>query len=218
MHTEDDLLPISALQHLVFCERQCALIHIEGLWSENYLTARGRVMHEKKVDTPNTESRGDLKIEYGMPLRSLQLGLAGKADVVEFHKQSTGEWLPFPVEHKLGKPKKDDSDRVQVCAQAICLEEMLKVRIPKGALFYGRPRRREDVLFDEVLRQKTADIAMRLHALFKIGKTPAAHYEPKCDSCSLFDLCLPKLPCRKVTAQSYVDKLMAESPPAGEYV
>lgn len=218
MYCEDELLPISALSHLIYCERRCALVHIEQVWQENIFTARGRVMHEKKVDMPNTESRGNLKIEYGMPLRSLQLGLAGKADVVEFHKQSTGEWLPFPVEHKLGKPKKDDSDRVQVCAQAICLEEMLKVHIPKGALFYGRPRRREDVFFDETLRIKTADMAMWLHALLKAGKTPAAHYEPKCDSCSLFDLCLPKLQGRKVSAQSYVENLMAEYLPAGEHV
>jgi len=191
MYSDDELLQLSALQHLIFCERQCALIHVEGLWSENYLTARGRVMHEKKVDTPATESRTDLKIEYGMPLRTLQLGLVGKADVVEFHKQSTGEWLPFPVEHKLGKPKAGDSDRVQLCAQALCLEEMLNVRIPAGALFYGRPRRREEVVFDEGLRAKTIDTASRLHALIGAGKTPSAIYEPKCDSCSLFDLCLP---------------------------
>lgn len=210
MVTEDDFLPISALQHLVFCERQCALIHLEGQWSENYLTALGRVMHEKKVNAPALESRCDLKVEYGMPLRSLRLGLAGKADVVEFHKQPSGAWRPFPVEHKLGKPKLDDSDKVQLCAQAICLEEMLNVSVPDGAIFYGRPRRRQEVVFDGKLRLNTETAAAQLHDLIGSGKTPAAVYEPKCDSCSLFDLCLPKLSSQSRAAQCYVNQLMAE--------
>ncbi|MBI4397581.1 MAG: CRISPR-associated protein Cas4 [Candidatus Omnitrophica bacterium] len=162
MYSENDLLQVSALQHLIFCERQCALIHLEQQWNENFLTVLGRVMHEKKVDTPATESRGDFKVEYGMPLRSLRLGLTGKADVVEFHRESSGSWRPFPVEHKLGKPKIDDCDRVQLCAQAICLEEVLKIEVPQGALFYGKPRRREIVLFDNYLRIKTEDAAKRL--------------------------------------------------------
>lgn len=210
MADEDDLLQLSALQHLIFCERQCALIHLEQQWSENFLTALGRVMHEKKVDTPALETRKGLKIEYGLSLRSLRLGLAGKADVVEFHKQSDGTWIPFPVEHKLGKPKIDDSDKVQLCAQALCLEEMLKVSVPEGAIFYGRPRRRQEVAFDEKLRLKTETAAARLHELIASGETPAAVYEPKCDSCSLFDLCLPKLSTRSGSAQSYVDRLLAE--------
>lgn len=209
MYTDDDLLPLSALQHLIFCERQCALIHLEQQWSENFLTALGRVMHEKKVDTPASESRNDLKIEYGMLLRSLRLGLIGKADAVEFHKQSGNLWQPFPVEHKLGKPKVNDSDKVQLCAQALCLEEMLKTTVPEGAIFYGRPRRRQEVTFDEALRSKTEVAAARLHQLIGFGKTPAAIYEPKCDSCSLFDLCLPKLSSQSGSAQNYVDQLMA---------
>ena len=167
-------------------------------------------MHEKKVDTPASESRGDRRVEYGMLLRSLRLGLAGKADVVEFHKQPGGAWLPFPVEHKLGKPKVDDSDKVQLCAQALCLEEMLNVTVSEGAIFYGRPRRRQEVVFDGELRLKTEVAAERLHVLLASGKTPAAVYEPKCDSCSLFDLCLPKLSNRSKSAQSYVNQLMAE--------
>ncbi|MBI2094701.1 MAG: CRISPR-associated protein Cas4 [Candidatus Omnitrophica bacterium] len=206
--SEDELLYLSALQHLVFCERQCALIHLEGQWNENYLTALGRVMHEKKVDQPAQESRGDLKIEYGMPLRSLRLGLSGKADAVEFHRQPDGSWLPFPVEHKLGKPKIDDSDRIQLCAQAICFEEMLSVQVPRGALFYGRPRRREEVAFDEALRQKTQETAGRLHALIKAGITPIAVYEKKCDACSLVDLCLPKLANRSKSVHSYLREIM----------
>lgn len=210
MYSENDLLPISALSHLIYCERRCALVHIEQVWQENIFTAQGRVMHEKKVDTPASESRKDLKVEYGMPLRSLRLGLVGKADVVEFHKQYSCEWLPFPVEHKLGKPKTDDSDKIQLCAQTLCLEEMLNVRIPEGALFYGRPRRREDIIFDDLLRKKTEAAAAQLHELLSAGITPVAVYGPKCDSCSLFDLCLPKLSTRSGSAQSYVDRLLAE--------
>ena len=129
MCTEDDLLPLSALQHLLFCERQCALIHIEQMWNENLFTAEWRIMH-KRVDEANRESRGDVRIEFGMPLRSLRLGLIAKADVVEFHRKPASqnvkspEWVPFPVEYKRGKPKKDNCDEVQLCAQALCLEEM----------------------------------------------------------------------------------------------
>ena len=143
----DDLIMLSALQHLVFCERQCALIHIEQLWSENVLTAEGRIMHDK-VDTANRESRGNIRIEYGVPMRSLRLGLIGKADVVEFHKPcpvmylngNSDKWIPFPVEYKRGKPKGGNCDKVQLCAQALCLEEMMNVEIPEGALFYGQTR------------------------------------------------------------------------------
>ena len=150
-YTEDELIQLSALQHLVFCERQCALIHIEQLWSENLFTAEGRIVHEK-VDTANRESRGNIRIEYGVPMRSLRLGLIGKADVVEFHRNGD-KWTPFPVEYKRGKPKGGNCDKVQLCAQALCLEEMLNVEIPEGSLFYGQTRRREDVTFDEKLRR-----------------------------------------------------------------
>ncbi|VAW34145.1 CRISPR-associated RecB family exonuclease Cas4 [hydrothermal vent metagenome] len=154
MYDEDDLLPLSALQHILFCERQCALIHIEQLWVENMFTAQGRIMHER-VDRSGGESRGDIRIEFALPLRSLRLGLIGKADAVEFHRQSEGNpaWLPFPVEHKRGRPKKDNCDKVQLCAQALCLEETLSLTIPQGALFYGKNRRRQLVEFDEVLRR-----------------------------------------------------------------
>ena len=121
MYTEDDLIPLSALQHILFCERQCALIHIEQVWSENLFTAEGRIMHER-VHTADRESRGDIRIEFGMWLRSLRLGLIGKADVVEFHRKPDSQkagsevWVPFPVEYKRGKPKKDNCDKVQLCA------------------------------------------------------------------------------------------------------
>src|SRR4030066_972158 len=144
VESNDDLIMLSALQHFFFCPRQCALIHIEQLWAENVLTAEGRIMHDK-VDTANRESRGNIRIEYGVPMRSLRLGLIGRADVIEFHKMDDGTWTPFPVEYKRGKPKMDDCDKVQLCAQAICLEEMLNVQVKSGALFYGRPRPREEV-------------------------------------------------------------------------
>ncbi len=194
---EDDLLPVSALSHLLFCERRAALIHIEQAWAENLFTAEGRIMHER-VHRAGQESKGDVRIEYGMPLRSLRLGLIGKADVVEFHRkpvsQKAGvvEWMPFPVEYKRGKSKRDNSDKVQLCAQAICLEEMLDVEIPGGALFYGKTRRRQDVVFDSVLRRETEDAAKRFHELVESEVTPKPVYSKKCDNCSMYDLCMPK--------------------------
>ena len=148
MYDEDQLLPISALQHLLFCPRQCVLIHIEQAWVENRLTAEGRIGHEK-VDKGGAETRAGRKTVFGLPLRSLRLGLVGKADVVEFERDGDGNWIPFPVEHKHGRPKQKDCDRVQLCAQALCLEEMTGISVPEGALFYGKTRRREDVAFDD---------------------------------------------------------------------
>jgi len=196
-YIEDDLLPLSGLQHLLFCERQCALIHVEQAWAENLLTAEGRILHEK-VHAADRESRGDVRIVYGMPLRSLRLGLIAKADVVEFHRKpesfekGSEKWLPFPVEYKRGKPKKDNSDKVQLCAQALCLEEMLDVEIHEGAIFYGKTRRRQDVAFDAELRRETEDTAKRFHELVGSSRTPKPVYGKKCDSCSMYNLCLPK--------------------------
>jgi len=196
-YIEDDLLPLSGLQHLLFCERQCALIHVEQAWAENLLTAEGRILHEK-VHAADRESRGDVRIVYGMPLRSLRLGLIAKADVVEFHRKpesfekGSEKWLPFPVEYKRGKPKKDNSDKVQLCAQALCLEEMLDVENHEGAIFYGKTRRRQDVAFDAELRRETEDTAKRFHELVGSSRTPKPVYGKKCDSCSMYNLCLPK--------------------------
>ncbi len=193
-YTEDDLLPLSGLQHLLFCERQCALIHIEQVWAENRFTAEGRIMHER-VHEEGKESRGDVRIEYAMPLRSLRLGLIAKADVVEFHRDAEypdNTWRPFPVEYKRGKPKKDNYDKVQLCAQALCLEEMLEVEIPAGALFYGKTRRRQDIIFDSALIRETEDAAKRFHELIESEVTPKPVYSKKCDNCSMYDLCMPK--------------------------
>ena len=208
MFAEDELLPLSALQHLLFCERQCALIHIEQLWVENLFTAQGRLMHQR-VDSGGHESRRDLRVVYAMPLRSLRLGLVGKADVVEFYRQGSGKWLPFPVEHKRGRPKKENWDKVQLCAQAICLEEMLGTEVPEGALFYGRNRRRQQVVFDAVLREETQQAAARLHALIASGRTPLPRYGKKCDSCSLKDVCLPKDMGKRLRVARYLDRMVA---------
>ena len=143
-------------------------------------------------DTADHESRRNVRIEYAVPLRSLRLGLVGRADVVELHRTNEGTWMPFPVEHKRGKPKPDDCDKVQLCAQAICLEEMMGVEIKNGALFYGRTRRRCDVAFDDKLRTETEDISRQVHALIASGVTPKADYSVKCDHCSMMAICLPK--------------------------
>lgn len=212
-YIEDDLLPLSGLQHLLFCERQCALIHIEQLWAENRFTAEGRVMHER-VHKEDRESRGSIRVEYSMALRSLRLGLIGKADVVEFHRnngQPGGKWSPFPVEYKRGKAKKDNSDKVQLCAQALCLEEMLGVEVKSGALFYGKTRHRQDVIFDNGLRAETEETAARFHWLFEGGKTPKPVYTKKCDSCSMKSLCLPKTVNKARSIERYLMNAVSES-------
>lgn len=206
-NSEEDFIQLSALQHFVFCQRQCALIHIEQLWDENRATAEGRIMHEK-VHEQDHESRGDVRIEYGLPLRSLKLGLSGKADVVEFHRSSQEIWQPFPVEYKRGKPKLDHCDVIQLCAQAMCLEEMLSIAVPKGAIFYGRTRRRLDVTFDEHLRLETERAAKGAHQLIKSGKTPLPVYEKRCESCSLIYECLPKAIERGTPVNRYLTRMM----------
>jgi CRISPR-associated exonuclease Cas4 len=185
-YDESSLLPISALQHYVFCPRQCALIHVECVWSENRYTAEGRARHER-VDRPESELRDGVRFEYAVPLRSLALGLVGKADCVEFRPDG-----PYPVEHKRGRPKPDHCDWVQLCAQAICLEEMLDCHIPEGAIFYGQPRRRQVVELNEQLRDETARTARAIHAMIESRTTPAPIYhQKKCASCSLLDICMP---------------------------
>lgn len=205
-YDEEDLIHIASLNQYLYCPRRCALIHIEQIWSENLFTAEGRIMHDK-VDTANREVRGKVRIDYGVPLRSLRLGLIGKADVVEFHRKDDGTWQPFPVEYKRGKPKGGNCDKVQLCAQAICLEEMLDIEIREGALFYGQTRRREDVVFDEKLRRETEDAARKVHELIESGITPKAVYSAKCKKCSLVELCLPKVSSK---ASIYLLKVMGE--------
>ena len=203
-YTEDELLPISALQHLQFCERQCALIHLEGVWAENRLTAEGRLMHAR-VHEAGDESRVDVRIVRGLRLRSLRLGLVGQADVVEFHRQGD-VWTPFPVEYKRGRPKPELCDEIQLCAQAICLEEMAGVAVSEGAIFYGLPRRRHSVALSDMLREQTAQTASRLHTLMDAGVTPAAQYEKRCENCSLLNLCMPKVAGRGKSAVQFLNE------------
>lgn len=205
MYSEDDFIQLSALQHYAFCPRQCALIHVEQMWSENLLTAQGRLMHEH-VHEEGDESRGDLYIERGVALRSFTLGLIGKADVIEYHRQTDGNWLAFPVEYKRGKAKPDNSDKIQLCAQAICLEEMRNVRIPAGAIFYGKTRKRLDVAFDDALRWETQDTAQKTHALLESGRTPGPVYGRRCENCSLIAECMPQTIQKKRSVESYLKR------------
>lgn len=186
---EDALIPLSALQHYLFCPRQCALIHVEQLWAENGATADGRILHDK-VDAGRPDRRPGLRTLRGVVLRSLALGVTGKADVVEM---SGTPPRPIPVEYKRGRPKAHRADEVQLCAQAICLEEAFGGEVPAGALFYGATRRRVEVVFDAELRGLTARVAVQTQAMIAAGLTPAPIYRPAaCDACSMIDLCEPK--------------------------
>ncbi len=217
MFTEDDLLPISALEHLSFCARQVALIHIERLWQDNILTAEGTLMHEK-AHREEIESRGEIRIVRGLWLRSYRLGLYGKADAVEFLRirndrgggvalqDVAGFWQPFPVEYKRGRLRSEESFEIQLCAQGLCLEEMLGVEVIKGALYYGKTHRRLEILLDEKLRKKTLDAAFRLHDLIASGVTPPALKQPKCKACSMVGLCLPGLLNRHKDVKDYLKK------------
>ncbi len=184
---EDALIPLSALQHHLFCPRQCALIHVEGLWTEDGATAEGRLLHEK-VDAGKPEQRPGLRVARGLALRSLALGVVGKADAVEFRGSPP---QPYPVEYKRGKPKSHRADEVQLCAQAICLEEMFGRPVQEGALFYGITRRRVVVAFDAPLRALTARVAAEARANIAALRTPPPVHGPACKHCSLLDLCQP---------------------------
>lgn len=229
MFSEDDLLPISALQHLSFCERQWGLMYLENIWSENKLTAEGAALHDRAHEEVS-ESRAGTIIARGLRVRSLELGLTGVADIVEFQQlddsqeidqdtpgkpyavsleNSFGLWRPFPVEYKHGKPKIDHCDLVQLCAQALCLEEMLEVSVASGAIFYGQPRRRTQVSFDSALRNETIELTDKLHKMTREGKTPVAKYEKKCRSCSLFDFCLPKVTSAR-SVQNYLNSCIED--------
>ena len=219
IYSEDDLLPLSGLQHLVFCERQWALIHIEQAWAENRLTAEGRVLHERAHESGG-ESRPGLRVARGLRLRSLRLGLSGQADVVEFHRAAEGAgsvrmdgaegwWRPFPVEYKRGRPKRDHCDEVQLCAQALCLEEMFQAPVAAGALFYGTPRRRTEVPFSPALRAETERLAARMQEMYRARETPRAVYLPKCESCSLIALCMPRALAKSPEVARYLARALA---------
>ena len=205
---EEDWLQLSGLQHFTFCRRQWALIHIENQWAENFRTADGHLMHERVHDQEFRESRGDRLTVRGLAIHSAQLGISGQCDAVEFYRDPDGIplrdreglWQPYPVEYKRGKPKEDNADELQLCAQAMCLEEMLCCTVPEGALYYGEPRRRTVVLFTPELRQQVRDSLTEMHQLYQRRYTPKVKPSKACSACSLKDLCLPKLMSRKKVA------------------
>lgn len=205
VHSESDLLPISGLQHLLYCDRQCALIHIERLWVENRFTAEGAILH-RKAHGGRSEARSGARTTRGLPVRSFALGLFGVTDVIRWEEAPDAPVVP--VEYKRGRPKAGDCDRVQLCAQALCLEEMLGRTLDFGELFYGRTRRRVRVDFTPALRRTTAEAADRFHALVRSGRTPRAEPGPKCDRCSLRELCLPRLGRRIPSARREFDRTL----------
>lgn len=226
MYEEDELLQLSGIQHFAFCPRQWALIHIERLWEENILTTEGRFLHEK-VDNPFiVETSGSVVVARAVPIVSYELGLRGKADVVEYVQASDGEnavfleryggyWFPFPVEYKRGRPKKDDRDAVQLCAQALCLEEMHQVQIECGYIYYGRTKHRTQINFSATLRDRVKELSAQMHGIFREGTTPPGKPGTNCSPCSLKDVCLPKLSKRRKSAVNYltreINRLKAES-------
>lgn len=200
--TDARLVNISALQHFAFCQRQCALIHLEQAWQENYLTAHGRQLHER-VDNGEPETRKDVRFERGVVVTAPHLGLTGKLDLLEHHK-ANNQFIP--VEYKRGKPKANDIDKVQLCAQALCIEEMLALEVKQGALWYWQTRRRIDIEFDHTLREQTQSIITQIQQLFKLHKTPPPTTGKHCKACSLIDICQPNLTERD-TSKVYIATL-----------
>jgi CRISPR-associated exonuclease Cas4 len=187
---------------MAFCERRWALVHLESLWAENRFTSEGKVLHER-VHSGEVETRPGILIRRTLHIHSFRLGLSGQTDVVEFYPAGADEagvtlegrkglWRPYPIEYKRGDKSGSLAYRIQLCAQALCLEEMLKTQVPEGAVFDRSSRRRHPVVFDGALRREVEELAVRMHTLYSSRTTPRAHYEKKCDSCSLYSLCLPK--------------------------
>lgn len=213
MYSADDYLPLSGLQHFAYCPRQWALIHIERYWTDNGRTVDGVNMHERCHDELLRERRGNLLIVRGLRVSSSVLGISGVCDVVEFRKCDAGTslqgeeglWLPTPVEYKRGRAKCRYEDMVQVCAQAMCLEEMLGCDVERGYLFYGETKRRVEVVCDGDLRTTTKKTADAMHRLFARGLSPRAKLRPGCGSCSLADLCLPELSKTRLVSEYIAD-------------
>lgn len=219
VYKEDDFLQISGLQHFQFCRRQWALIHLEQLWAENLRTVEGELLHERAHDASLREKRGELMIVRDMRVFSANLGVSGACDVVEFKKSEAGiplsglegKYQPYPIEYKRGSPRTDQANHLQLCAQAMCLEEMLCCDIPEGALYYGEIRRRENVLFTEELRQAVKSALEEMHQLYERGYTPKVRPNKSCNACSLKELCLPKLMKKKSVAKYLRERLEEQS-------
>jgi len=189
---EPEPIYLSRLQHYLFCPRQFALIELEDIWTENQFTAEGQVLHQR-VNQADQQKRGSIRTVWALRLANAELGIEGVADVVEYHKQADGTEIPFPIEYKRGKPKTHRADEVQLCAQALCLEDMHGVSVPEGALFYGEVRRRHPVIFDAELRDLTVQTIVACRTIVQTKTTPKAIYKSKkCNACSLIDQCHPK--------------------------
>ena len=218
MCQEDDYLLLSGIQHFCFCRRQWALIHIENLWAENGLTAEGRVQHRRAHDRSQTEKRGDELTVRGMPIKSAELGVSGECDVVVFTQAEDGVslhgrrglWRILPVEYKRGKSKVSDCDRLQVAAQAMCLEEMFSCRIERAALFYHETKTREYIDLTDELRGNVAKLFIEMHGYYRRGYTPRVRPSVSCKRCSLSDLCLPDLLKKKESASGYIAARLRE--------
>lgn len=216
-YSEDDYLMLSGIQHFSFCRRQWALIHIENLWADNLRTIEGELMHKNAHDNSYIESRGDVYILRGVSIHSASLGISGQCDVLEYHKSEEGItlhgkdglWQPYPIEYKKGEPKDVPADRLQLCAQAMCLEEMLCCDINSGALFYGEIRRRETVEFSDELRNTVRDYLSEMHEYAKKGYTPKVKPTKSCNACSLKELCLPTM-LKQTSAKKYISDMLED--------
>ena len=218
-YTPDELLPLSGIQHFVFCRRQWALIHIERQWQENVLTVEGKLLHKRADDPFFSETRKGVITARSVPIASYRLGLSGVCDVVEFTESPDGVklpgreglFLPAPVEYKRGHEKRDPCDEAQLCAQAICLEEMLSVAIPSGYLYYGETRHRVAVELTAELRELVRSMSEEMHAYFQRGYTPRVKTSKACRSCSLADICLPVLQEKVMPASKYIQQQIEEA-------
>jgi len=222
-YSDDEYLLISGIQHFAFCRRQWALIHIEHQWNENLRTVEGKLMHEH-VHVEGAEKRVDRLTVRGIQVTSAVLGVYGVCDVVEFRRSEngvslfgrSGKWQPYPVEYKRGLPKAHDADRLQLCCQALCLEEMLNAEIPEGALFYGEQRRRERVEFTQDIRGSVSSMLREMHEYYRRGYTPKVKTGSFCRACSLHEICLPKL-SKSLSATEYLKNRLTEEVPDAPY-
>lgn len=222
MYSEDDYIQLSGIQHFAFCKRQWGLVYLEHQWIENLRTAEGRIVHEHAHDSFCTEKRGNLIISRGIQISSKELGISGECDVVEFHKSDSdsaqsvyipeygGYFRVIPIEYKRGTPKTEEFDRLQLCAQALCLEEMLCVDIPEGCIYYAETKHRQKVEFTDVLKNEVISIVSQIHGYTSKGTTPSAKRTKSCNACSVKDICLPQLE-KKKSAKEYIMSAISDA-------
>lgn len=217
-YSQDDYLMISGIQHFKFCRRQWALIHVEQQWAENEHTVIGELMHKKAHDPYLTEKRKDILVVRALPVSSRSMGVSGECDIVEFHKCEDGVKLYghrgtyslYPIEYKKGKPKASNEDELQLMAQAMCLEEMFSTKITEGAIFYGETRRRKPIVFTDELRDEVKKIFGEMHDYYDRNYTPKVKTSKRCVSCSLKDICMPKID-KSSSVKSYINKMLGET-------